>query len=463
MAVIPAAVLLSGAPAAGSEPGKQTLRFVQDDAQDRMISRIFTLKYLQANDIAPFVTGMVKRYNMNSSVSCFDYVYGNTNQQILSVTTPPRMMVYVEEFLKKADRKVTINGTVPSEILRGTGISRGVYNPKYRSGQILVDLIVNALVNAGPYSSLYGYDANSYQIYWKDNSANTAYVYQFLSYIDRPPPQLKMMFSVYEVRESILRDVGIEYLAWKNGPGLNLFQVGFQAFDLSSAGSAALQGLSGPLGGFFFAPQFDASVIRILEQSGNAEICATGELTVSNSDKKTYDLSFNPGYQNIVKSSNDQSSVIGAELEAKANLTRIRITAPMVCIDAAEQNEFTLPNYYPGLNSGKAGVIYFGYRVKNSGSVERNNYGTELISSAVFSGNAGVVLNKDTILGSWEQLREVEETIGVPWLSEIPILKYLFSTTTVNYERSYFFLTVRVELPDMAKPADVAGKIIKLR
>ncbi|MBR2373300.1 MAG: hypothetical protein IKA87_03620 [Lentisphaeria bacterium] len=463
LTVIPAAVLLCGAAAAGTGQRKQTLHFIQDDAQDRMISRIFTLKYLHANDIAPFVTGMVRRYNMNSSVSCFSYVYGNTRQQILSVTTPARMMVCVEDFLQKADRRITVNGKVPDEILCGTGVTRGVYRPRYRSGQILINLIVNALVNAGPYSSLYGYDANSNQIYWKDNGSNTAYVYQFLSYIDRPPPQLKMSFSVFEVRESTLRDVGIEYLAWKNGPGLNLLQFGFQAIDLSSAGSTALQGLSGPLGGFFFAPQFDASFIRVLEQSGNAKICATGEMTVSNSDTQSYELSFNPGLQNIIKSRNDQSSVTGALLSAQANIMQLKIVTPVVCIDNEEPDAFTIPPYYPGINSGRPGILFFGYEIKNSGSVERNNYGTELISSTTFSGNAGIELNREKILGSWELEREVEQTIGIPWLSEIPYLKYLFSTTTVNRERSYFFLTVNAELPDTAKPADLSGKLIKLR
>lgn len=64
---------LSGADggAAGTEDAAtQTLRFVQDDAQDYMVSKIYRLKYIQANDITPFVMGIVMRYNMNSSVGC---------------------------------------------------------------------------------------------------------------------------------------------------------------------------------------------------------------------------------------------------------------------------------------------------------------------------------------------------------------------------------------------------------
>lgn len=437
---------LSGAPPQGAASPRQTLRLVQDDAQDYMVSRIFTLKYIQANDIVPFVTGMVKRYNMNSQVSCFSYVYGSQKQQILSVTTPEKMMVHVADFLKKADRAVPGVKAGADEI-RGTGISRGVYRPKYRSGQILVDLIVNALVNAGPYSSLYGYDANSNQIYWKDNASNTAYVYQFLSYIDRPPPLIRIKFSLYEVRESSLRDLGIEYLAWKNGPGLNLFQIGWQALDLSSAGSAALQSFSGPLGGFFFAPQFDASFIRILAQSGDAEICSEGALTVSNSDSRTYELVFSAARQNIVKNSNDRTSVTASP--DTSDQYRLTIVKPIVCIDDGKTAGFTIPPYHPGENARRPGILYCGYTLSGTSAVERNNFGTELLSTTELSGNATLPLNRETVLGTWECERETEETIGIPWLSEIPYLKYLFSTTTANYEKSFYYLTVTAELPDM--------------
>ncbi|MBQ9754504.1 MAG: hypothetical protein IJV93_07125 [Lentisphaeria bacterium] len=441
---------LCGAPLQPDQPPPtQTLRLVQDDAQDYMVSRIFTLKHIQSNDVVPFVEGMVKRYNMNSSVSCFSYAYGSVREQILSVTTPEKMMTHVAAFLEMADRAAG-NVSPGNDVIRGTGISRGVYRPKYRSGQVLVDLIVNALVNAGPWSSLYGYDSNSNQIYWKDNASNSSYVYQFLSYIDRPPPHIRMAFSLYEIRESTLRDMGIDYLAWKNGPGLNLFQIGWQALDLSSSGTAALQSLSGPFGGFFFAPQFDASFIRILEQSGSAERHTGGELTVANSDTLSYELSFSASWQNIVKNDNDRTSVTAPQAASQANLCTVKIIKPIVCIDNGKETGFAIKPYSPGENADLPGILYFGYGIQNSGAVERNNFGTELIVSTTVSGNGTIPLNCETVLGSWENEREVEETIGIPWLSEIPYLKYLFSTTVKNKERSLFFLTVTAKIPDTA-------------
>ena len=434
----------------GAKEEVQKIHFVQDDSQDKMVSRIFILKYLQANDITPFVAGMVKRYNINSSVSCM--VYGNNNQEILTVTCPVEMMPYVEDFLAKADRNVKIKGHTPGEIIKGTGITRAVYTPRYRSGQEMINIIVNALINEGPYSSLYGYDQNSNQIYWKDNTSNTEYVYDFLQYLDRPAPQLNFVFQVYEVRESVMRDMGIDYLAWKNGPGLNLFQVGFRAMDLSSSGSAALQSLSGPLGGFFFAPQFDMSFLRLLQQNGKADIRESASLTVSNSETRTYTLSFNPQFQRIYKGENDITQVgsITGLPEGYSQML-LQITSPIVNLHYGipqtpypESEAFALPSYKKGFYNTLGGTLQFSYSLQTAHIVEQNNLGDELMDLSTMNGSVTIPLRKETILAKWDLMQKVEQTIGIPFLCDIPYLKYLFSTTTTSTEKVSFYVTVRV-------------------
>jgi len=81
-----------------------------------MVSKIYRLKYVQANDISPFVQGMVMRYNMNSSVGSI--AYGADNAQMLTVTCPVGMMPYVDEFVRKVDRDVRINGKTPDDVIR---------------------------------------------------------------------------------------------------------------------------------------------------------------------------------------------------------------------------------------------------------------------------------------------------------------------------------------------------------
>jgi len=444
------------------EPGKQTLRFVQDDAQDYMVSKIYVLKYAQSNDVTPFVQSIVKRYNMNSVVGCIKY----GNQQILTVTCPIKMVPYVDDFIRKVDRNIMLAGKVPGDIIKGTGITRAIYRPKYRSGQILVDIVVNAFINAGPYGSVYGYDANSNQIYWKDNTTNSEFMSQFLGFLDRPAPQLNLVFNLYEVRESTLQDLGIEYLSWKNGPGLNLFQVAFRAFDISSAGTAAIQSMSGPFGGFFFAPQFDASFIRVLAQNGKAEIRNSATLTVSNSDSLSYEILFNPQLQNIVKSNNDQTTVGVSSVASMSGINQIRlkVVKPIACLHTGKEPEFSIPDYEPGRYAkAVGGTLFFGYDIQTANAVERNTFGTELLETSLITGNATIDLNREKILASWEKEQEVEQIIGAPFLSDIPILKYLFSTTTTSIEKTKVYLTVTAEPLNTGIQSERVGQLQKLK
>ncbi len=449
-------------------PGKsRKVHLIQDDAQDRMVSKIYKLKYVQGNDLIPFVSGIVMRYNINSTVDSVNY--GN-NQQWLTVTCPVKMMPYVDEFIAKADRDVKIAGKVPGEIIQGSGITRAVYRPLYRSGQTIANVLIDSAIGTGQGGAIYAYDANSNQIYWKDNSSNSSYVYQFLSFLDRPPPQITLVFTIYEIRESTLRDLGIEYLAWKNGPGLNLFQAGFNAFGLSSAGSVALQAVSGPFGGFFVAPQFDASFIRMLQQNGKADIANTATLTVSNSNTATYSIYFNPQQQNIVKSDNDQSSVDVGIIAAAENIYQsyAKITAPVVNLRYGEtqsgypDNEaFTVDAYDPQKFRKLPGTLFFQYELQSASVVERNNVGAELVETSRINGNCLIPLDKETVLGQWEKENTVTQVIGVPWLSEIPILRYLFSTETTVVEKTHVYATVHASLLNTAQPDGMSAGVLK--
>ena len=435
------------------------LRFVQDDAQDYMVSKIYRLKYIQANDITPFVLGIVKRYNMNSSADCIEY--GPNNEQMLTVTCPVGMMPYVDDFIEKADRNVEIDGKVPGDIIKGTGITRAVYRPLYRSGQNLLNVLVNSVVGEGPYGSVYAWDANSNQIYWKDNSSNTQYVYQFLEWLDRPAPQITLNFQIYEVRDSTFRDLGVDYLAWKNGPGLNIFETAFDVFSITSAGTEALQKVSGPVGGFFTVPQFDMSFIRLLQQSGKAEIRNSASITVANSDTLSYEVFFNPELQNIAKNSSDQTSVTNGLLNLPEgyNQVYLKVNQPIVNLHYGDPQEgypateaFSMNPYQPGDYTKYKGTLFFGYSLQTANVVERNNFGAELIETSTVEGNTLIALNQEIVLGKWEKEQSVEQTIGIPFLIRIPVLKYLFGTTTVSKEKTHVYLTVTASMLNTTQP-----------
>ena len=452
---------LAAAPTTRAEKNVRTIRLIQDDAQDYMVSKVYQLKYLKANDVTPFLLGVVKRYNQQSTVNRINYKAAN--QQLLTVSCPVKMMPYVDELLAKLDRPANIVGRAPGDPIRGTGITRTVYPARFRSAQVMVDIMVGTGINAGG-DSFVGYDPTTNLIYWKDDSNKNRDLLKYLAWLDRPIPMVNLALTVYEVRESELRDLGIDYLGWRNGPGLNLFSAGFDAMSLSSSGSAALQAASGAFGGFFFAPQFDASFVRMLQQDGRADIVNTASLTMANSDSNTYSIGFDPQSQAIFKRDNDQLQVgisgvgmkggvkepaqsTGASNPLLNSTTpppplQMLITAPCICFRAPADPQ-------TGLVSERAedgtihALVTFQYNMQVSNVVERNNYGAELAEVSSFSGNCNLLSGEEKILAGWSEESDVEQVIGVPFLSEIPVLKYLFSTTTTNRQKSWFFITAR--------------------
>ena len=90
--------------------------------------------------------------------------------------------------------------------------------------------------------------------------------------------------------------------------------------------------------------------------------------------------------------------------------------------------------------------MIFDYSLNFKGVVERGNTGTELSNSTVFTGSATLGFGLEKVLAVYEKENDVEQTIGLPVLCRIPVLKYLFSTVTTIKERTYIIVTAEAEL-----------------
>ena len=437
-----------------SGQARRTIRFVQDDAQDYMVSKIYHLKYVQSNDIAPFLMGIVMRYNMNSSVGAIEY--GENNSQMITVTCPVKLMPYVDDFIAKVDRNIRIDGKTPADVIQGSGITRAVYQPKFRSGQNLLNVLVDTVIGEGPYSSVYAWDANSNQIYWKDNTSNTQYVYQFLTYLDRPAPQITITARLYEVRESTLRDIGIDYLSWKNGPGMNIIDAAYNAgriaWDkaLHQVANNSFGAFSWSYGAFATAPAFDMSFIRLLQQSGNAKIASSATLTLLNNNTAPATISLDPSYSRITKSEADHTSAVGQkDAETAPELTvTVGETPITICFDAASK-EISEDGHVPAtvqFYKKNKGCVMFPYSVQAAQTVEVDNYGNPVSNLAATKGFACMDFGKEQLFFNSVIERDVEQTTGIPVLCQLPILKYIFGTTTTVKEKTHIIVTVEASL-----------------
>ena len=448
------AAALCAAPLLGAaDNGTRTIRLRQDDAQVHFTSKIYELKHADAEEILPFVNSAIRRYSSNSTIR---RVTAANAKDGLLVSTGVDMMPYVDKIVAALDRP----GKKSAQGIAGTGVSRVAYVPKYRASTRMAD-IINATLGSAAGAAYVNTSTNT--IFWRDQADAAKRTLAFVNRLDMPLPQANIRLNYYELRDSDLKDWGFDYLAWKNGPGVNLLNVGY------NAGSIAINELletvpyiassSWGLGGLFTAPQVDMSFIRCLQQSGNASIVADSMISFVNTPVNSladymkllqyqqangknapyiYHTSMHPEYQNIAR------NILGRAFIGKSYY------------EDAEGNKFSDP---PALEAtiinpvicnegnvtGGKGSVIFNYALHFKSVVERGNIGSELSNSAIFAGGATMNFGQERILAVYEKENDVEQTQGLPILCRIPVLKYLFSTVTTIKERTYVIVTAEVQ------------------
>ncbi len=429
----------------------QRIRFVEDDAQNFMVSKIYELKHQKANDIVPFILGAIKRYANNGSADRINYAAGN--KQFVAVSCPVPLMPYIDDMIAKLDRDV--KGKDGSGI-DGTGIVRNIYTPQYRGTEKMMQIMIKAGIPSNAteganQDATVAFDSATNRIYWKDSIQKDADMKKYLAWLDRMVPQFNISMNVYEIRESDLLDLGIDYLAWKNGPGLNLFDVGAKYLE-----GTAIAETFGPYGFFLFAPSFDMSFIRLLQQNGKARLATSAKLTVSTGSNAS--LAFSPNYQNLMKDDKFASSVVTSENDRFV----LSVTNPVISLSGDTDKDGRL-KFSPGDYAEQVGVLNFAYSLAMKNVVERNNLGDELYEESVNESAVSIQTGCERMLSRWTREEEVEQTIGVPFLCEVPILKYIFGTTTRNKEKHFYFLSVRAELlhPD-TDIAAITGTLVSV-
>jgi len=467
--------LLHGAP---PEDDIRTIRLLQDDGQVRIVSKLYELKHLKATDIRPFVEAAVKRYSAASKVDRVNYP--KAKRQMILVSTGEDFIPYVDELVAGLDRpgKPGRSGS----IIDGTGVTRITYIPNYRAADDIVRLINDGTLKTAEGKAFLNQDTNT--IYWKDDRQAALATLAWVKYLDRPVPQVNLRLNYYEIRESKLRDIGLDYLAWKNGPGLDIFSAGFDGGKIFSS-EAVYKLVSGAYkladitknfstswgyGAFFTAPAFDLSFVRVLQQSGNAKLVAHADLTMVNTAvydaaalnthlPKVYTATLTPGYENIGKDADDRSHIaVGGDSTLK-----LAVTNPVICF-GAEPGEIDPSGRIPATaefyQKNRGGVV-FAYTLDSKTVTERSNRGDELGNTSTVSGELTLGFKTEKLLATYVREQDVEQTVGIPFLVKIPVLKYLFGTTTTIRERTYIIVTAEANLvhPDAPAPAPVSREV----
>ncbi len=408
--------------------------FNADDDQNYMTAKLYHLKHIHACDIVPYVNGALVSFGVGKAERLN---YGPEKEQYLSVTTSRKMIPYIDQMVQALDRdgkRASFSDRLANyspqkerrmTIVDGTGMFKQVYWPQYRHHKSMSD----AVRTVGTVSSdgkIY-YD-NKHGIFSvKDSISDARRTLEFLRYLDRNLPQVELTIQVYEVNEQQARELGIDWVSWKNGPAyqMPLFGIGGTSWDGASSGIESLiETSSWVYGGIFFAPQFDASFLRLLATKNKIRTKTAARVVITNGQPAT--VTFDPGFQNIRKTDKDITGVYTGESQGY----KFNISNPTLCFDDQTKKAVNAEN------------IIFNYTLETNSVAGRTNTGAESLNKMKTASALTLMTGAEKPLTVYTNEVDVEQEMGWPILCDIPGLKYVFGNKKHVKSTYRYYVTV---------------------
>jgi type II secretory pathway component GspD/PulD (secretin) len=359
------------------------------------------------------------------------------NQDWLWVTAPKFQMPYIEAAVKELDvswLKDDLDGSFEAyykaKFRKAAAIDALAAVPAAGSDHpSVVDAVNNALLRTGePY--------------------RTEHYLKYAAVVDQPIPQLLLDAAVYEVEVSKEMRLGLDYIAWKNGPGRNLFEFVFWGLSYDQTARhitskfdpfvpertpvTGTDSLDGHASGRYMAANFllSAAYIDFLEGVGRARLVTRGKVLIKNNEEGT--LSAVDEVLHFVVSPGDKNTPASG----------IEPALPFQDFEELEEkHDADIPVY--GRTLDKDGVIEVGFVMTVKPIIAEvttqldidlnlNNIvgvtpgGTPQVRTYDLSTTVLVRDGQPICAGGLRRTEDVKNTAKAPILGSIPILGYLF-------------------------------------
>ena len=478
----------------------EVVHFVRDNNDPRVVTKTYVLKNLDAYEFRDYLrqmvqskrvgnTSMVQSYPGNTAAPVQATVSqtqlnnasaqpGYTPQANLGSNTAVECLKYAdgtgllivsaEEYrFKDSENGMGIDTIVamfddPAMGALGTGSQMFIYMPKYVPAVNLLPLIENVGMNVSDVTELWqGQDlvTTDQDLNWlifDVSNYSCENISKLLAQYDVPIPQVRLQIKVYEVYSENDDRIGIDFQSWKNNEGSDFFSVGGRYRN----NWAAVYGIAGNLrqaygserSNFFnFNPKWNSRYLDFLAAKGYAQVVHSGELCLRNNTggvfSRTTQIFFVDDSQPVAGAVTNPDTGVGAyqwladiiaqSVAAASGRTDIPVgKGNKQVVTSAGGYGFTMEvsNVSVNLqecrfeiklsNTSLIGFLSNGSPRISQGNVVRQNV------SLPFAGNGGFVI------GGLNKSEVVESSTGVPWLSDIPYLGYLFSSKSKSIKNS---------------------------
>lgn len=264
----------------------EQVHFIRDNNDPYVVTKTYILKHADPYSIRPFVLRAVQANRVtpdNTTVECIKYNDGTG-----------AIIVSAEQYrFNKLKSGMTVDQIVASldkpKLTSSSGQTTFLYLPKYWKASDLAQAVINVGANVygddvelqfGKDSIQYDDEVNAMLMYMPRYSQKN--VEALLKLYDCPTYEVEIGYKLYEIYAENDAKIGVDFQAWKNNAGADLFSVGGRYRDGWSAtwaGGANKSG-SSKTGFLNFNPKWNTRYLDFLQSTGKAKVMTQGKLLV---------------------------------------------------------------------------------------------------------------------------------------------------------------------------------------
>ena len=494
----------------------QVVHFVRDNADPNVITKAYIIKHVDPYELRSYLRNVVQTRKVDDK---------NTNIEAVRYTDGTSVLLISAEDYRFNDAPNAqgfdsiVKALDKPKLVSSSGRQTYVYVPKFRSSADLADMISSV----GLYSkSVIMNNVGGTDVVAEDSGLNLLFfctapfsrrtIMDLLEEYDKPTPAVRVKVTVYELYAENDTKLGLDFQAWKNNDGLDLFSGGGR-YSRNYAGDVLNNAAKwNDVTYFQFNPKWNTKYIDFLTSKGKAKVLHTSEMNLLNNttgqiSKQTQvfvakatpvnDYQIGTDYCNVaatpemILGQRDNGKVV--TVSADANVTVLRFqkdgyTEYKFSLDKNSAATFYLGGRDTGakeisaskVNSDFAFVSHpvghqrgnkidteasdkFGFQismtpsvnkmattlnvqVKNRSLIGYTSDGTPRIQDGAGIDTQFTISNAGTklVIGGIEKRSVMSVSGGIPFLKDLPLIGWIFSTETEATKRSQLLVVAEV-------------------
>ncbi|MCQ2380221.1 MAG: hypothetical protein MJ025_04790 [Victivallaceae bacterium] len=242
------------------------VHFVRDNAAPSVYTKVYRLKHADPMEMRGFLRRMVESRSVDSADTGIWAMKFMDGVGFIIVSAEEYRFAEIEHLVETLDKK---------DFAALSGQPEYFYQPKFRSANDVAALVnrVGATTKNVDGYDLVMTDPALNMIYFKSSIWSRATIDEVLKEYDTPLAEIRARVTVYELYAENDTKLGLDFQAWKNNDGIDLFSVGgrWMRNATSPFGELARNGRNNN-SMFNFNPKWNTKYVDFLASKGKAKV-----------------------------------------------------------------------------------------------------------------------------------------------------------------------------------------------